>query len=191
MSVPSDLPTHNQIIQADQLKSQGYLDAIKDWTANQKMVLNKKKTKAMIVNFTDNYQFANRLKIDDEALEVVDHTKLLGVIISNDLKWEMNTEYLVKKANSRMELLRKVATFSKSMEDKKNIYILYIRSILEQSCIVWHSRLTQEDANDLERVQKAAIRIIIGKDFESYEDALLQVDLPPRHQKSTDCLSNP
>jgi predicted Zn-dependent protease len=87
LSVPSDLPTHNQIIQADQLKSQGYLDAIKDWTANQKMVLNKKKTKAMIVNFTENYQFATRLKIDDEALEVVDHTKLLGVIISNDFKW--------------------------------------------------------------------------------------------------------
>ena len=76
------------------------------------------------------------------------------------------------------------------MDDKKNIYILYIRSILEQSCIVWHIRLTQKDANDLERVQKAAVKIIIGKDFESYEDALLQVDLPPLYERRKElCLS--
>ena len=86
MSVPSDLSTHNQIIRADQLKSQGYIDAIKDWTVNQKMVLNKNKTKEMIINFTENYKFSTRHKIGDEALEVVDHSKLLGVIVSNNLK---------------------------------------------------------------------------------------------------------
>ena len=77
-----------------------------------------------------------------ENLEVVSQAKLLGVIITNDLKWESNTDYLVKKANSRMQLLRKVASFTKSKEDKKAIYVLYIRSILEQSSVVWHSSLT-------------------------------------------------
>ena len=47
------------------------------------------------------------------------------------MKWDKNTDYLVKKANARMELLRKVASFGTSVDEKKNIYILYTRSILE------------------------------------------------------------
>ena len=86
----------------------------------------------MLFNFTDNYKFTTRLELNRENFEVVTQAKLLGVMITNDLKWDKNTEYLVKKANSRMQLLRKVAEFASSIEDKKNIYVLYIRSILAQ-----------------------------------------------------------
>ena len=61
------------------------------------MKLNKKKTKVMIFNFSKKYKFTTSLQIDEETLEVVDQAKLLGVIITNDLKWDKNTEYLVKK----------------------------------------------------------------------------------------------
>ena len=57
--------------------------------------------------------------MNNEYLEVVNQAKHLGVIITNDLKWDSNTEYLVKKANSRMELLRKVAGLTTSIEEKK------------------------------------------------------------------------
>ena len=76
-----------------------------------------------------------------------------------------------------MELLRNVAEFTKSMEDKRDIYIPYIRSILEQSCVVWHSSLTEENVMDLERVQKAAIRLSLGEKYENYEDGLLRANL--------------
>ena len=65
-----------------------------------------------------------------------------------------------------MELLRKVAEFTKSVEDKKEIYVLYIRSILEQSSVVWHSSSTKENAEDLERVQKCAVKLILGEKYE-------------------------
>ena len=61
---------------------------------------------------------------------VVHQAKLLGVIISDDLKWDENTEYLVKKVYSRMELLRKVAEFTKSIDDKREIYILLLEVFL-------------------------------------------------------------
>ena len=127
------------------------------------MILNQKKTKIMIFNFTQNYQFVTRLTLNNENLEIVKSTKLLGVIISDNLKWDENTIYLVKKAYKRMQLLRKVSKFTVSKDERKHIYVLYIRSILEQSCVVWHSSLTQENSEDLERVQKAAVRIILGK----------------------------
>ena len=56
----------------------------------------------MIFNFTNNYKFTAALKVDDEEIEVVEQAKLLGVIITDDLKWDKNTEHLVKKANARL-----------------------------------------------------------------------------------------
>ena len=47
------------------------------------------------------------------------------------------------------------------MEHLKNVYILFVRSILEQSATVWHSSLTQENKEDLERVQKSAFKVIL------------------------------
>ena len=176
-SVSSEIPVHNQIIPAQHLKMQKYLKDIKDWTENQKMVLNKHKTKAMIFNFSKDHQFSTSLTIDDSKLDIVEEAKLLGVIITNDLKWSKNTEYLVKKANVRMELLRRVAEFTSSMDDLKIIYTMYIRSILEQSCVVWHSSLTQQDCDDLERVQKCALKIILGSKYKSYEEALKETNL--------------
>ena len=198
-SVPNDIADHNQIIPSDCLKSQDYLKNIQEWTERQKMILNQKKTKVMVFNFTDNHQFSSRLTLNNENIDIVKYAKLLGVIISDNLKWDDNTDYLVKRANSRLELLRKVASFGTSREEKKNIYILYIRSILEQSCVVWNNSLTAENCQDLERIQKTAVRIILGKQFENYEEALEKIDLQPLNVRRNElclkfakqCLKNP
>ena len=48
---------------------------------------------------------------------------------------------------------------------------------LKQSCVVWHSRLTNENSEDLERVQKAAVKIILGNQYNDYEESLIKADL--------------
>ena len=50
--VPSDIPSHNQIIPASNLETQKHLQKIEKWTKNQKMKLNAKKTKSIIFNFS-------------------------------------------------------------------------------------------------------------------------------------------
>ena len=108
---------------------------------------------------------------------MINSTKLLGTIITSDLRWEKNTENLVQKSNSRMEILRKIASFGASKEDMKNIYFLFVRSQLEQSAVVWHSSLTNENRADLERVQKTAVRIIMGNEYKGYRKSLLELDI--------------
>ena len=103
--------------------------------------------------------------------------ELLGTIISNDLKWDLNTANLVKRANARMELLRRVAGFGTPEEDLKTIYILFIRSILEQSATVWHSSLTEDNKNDLERIQKSAVKVILKESYKGYIQGLHKLDL--------------
>ena len=84
---------------------------------------------------------------------------------------------MIIKANSRMELLRRVANFGASLEDMKIIYILFVRSHLEQSATVWHSSLTEENSSDLERVQKSALKIMLGSKYIGYQQSLAKLGI--------------
>ena len=65
----------------------------------------------MIFNYTENFQFSTRMNINGQKIDTIEKTKLLGTIITNNLKWDENTREVIKKANMRMCLLRKVAQF--------------------------------------------------------------------------------
>jgi hypothetical protein len=104
--------------------------------------------------------------------EIVKEAKLLGTIITDNLSWNRNTHELVKKAFKRMQLLFKAAKFTNSKEDLKSINVTYIRSVIEQSAVVWHSSLSKKNIKDLERVQKAAVRVIMGKNYSTYKEGL-------------------
>ncbi|CAB4042371.1 Hypothetical predicted protein [Paramuricea clavata] len=77
---------------------QSDLDAIETWTKNNNMKLNGIKCKEMIISFLRNETVISRLCIDELSLELVDSFKVLGVTINNKLKWQDNTEAIVKKA---------------------------------------------------------------------------------------------
>jgi hypothetical protein len=64
-----------------------------------------------------------------------------------------------------------VATFGTAQDELKDVYVLFIRSLLEQSATVWYSSLTEENRNDLERIQKTAVKIILGDRYKNYEQA--------------------
>ena len=141
------------------------------------MKLNVEKSKVMVFNFTEQYQFATRLYLEDRLLDTIQQTKLLGTIIQSDLKWQENTDMLVKKAYQRMLLLHKLYSFNIADVDLVNIYVLYIRSLLEQNCQVWHYSITEEEKSDLERVQKVAVKIILQERYECYEQSLVELNL--------------
>ena len=89
-----------------------------------------------------------------------------------------------------MCLLRAVSNFNPPLEDLRNIYIQYIRSILEQSCVVWHSSMTQEDAENIERVHKNALNVISKSNYKDYENALEKLNLETLQERRENlCLS--
>ena len=52
-----------------------------------------------------------------------------------------------------------------------------MRSLLEESATVWHSSLTDENSDDLERVRKSAVKIILGGKYVGYEKSLVRLDM--------------
>ena len=96
----SDIVENGYFINPDNLKSQVYLDKIAEWTNEKQMMLNRKKSKVMQFNFTKDYQFSSRLTLENEVLETISETKLLGVMINDKLTWDSNTSFIVKRANA-------------------------------------------------------------------------------------------
>ena len=47
------------------------------------MIISEKKTKSMIFNFTNKYQFHARLQLKGHNVEVVDKMKILGTTLTN------------------------------------------------------------------------------------------------------------
>lgn len=176
-NVPSDIPTSNLFIDPKNLKSQEYLDKLSEWSENQKMVISQKKTKAILFNFTDNYQFGTRLKLKDENIEIVHKMKLLGTTINDKLSWDDNCSQLISAVNKRMQLIRTMKSFGATIRELVHLWILYCRNLLEKSYVLWHSLLTKENINNLERTQKTFTKLVLGNRYTTYEEALVKVNL--------------
>ena len=170
-TVPSDVGLDQLYLPPDKCDTQKNLDAISAWTDRNLMKVNESKTKYMIFTRAQ-ADFVTRLSMNNSMVEKMEEMKVVGVWLTSDMKWDKNTRELAKKAYSRMSILTKLKYVGVSIEDLLDVYVLFIRSIVEYCSVVWHSRLTIELTNVLERVQKICLRVILGANYVGYEAAL-------------------
>ena len=73
------------------------------------------------------------------------------------MSWERNCKEICMKAFARLLMISKLKYVGVNVDDLLDIYILFIRSVMEYCAVVFNSsRLTQEQSNKLERIQKSA-----------------------------------
>ena len=158
-----DERTEQTLIKAND-EFQGELDDLHKFISSKQMKIKEKKTELMKFNFSNNNDFPPEFKIKgfEENIKVSDETKLLGIIITNDLKWERNTDFICTKAYRKIWILRRLKQL-----DIDPLYILEvnlkeIRSILDLAVLAWHSGLTNKQSADIECVQRVAVRNILS-----------------------------
>ena len=172
------LPLEDNILQ-DQLNS------LNVFTKDKLLRIKEKKSNLMKFNFSRNYDFPPEFTIDgfDNELEVIKETKLLGVMLTDNLKWAANTEYITKKAYKNMWMLRRMKLLDVEPLVMLDVYLKEIRSLLELAVTAWHSGLTQKQSADIERVQRVALNIILSDKFGfsdiCYDQALVILELEP------------
>ena len=155
--IPNDMDINKKYIPEENLETAPHKKNY-SWTIDQKMKLNKNKTNNMVFNFTDKYQFNTQLTVDGEKIYTVNQTKLIGTTITNNLKWGKKNKRIDKESKHENVFTEKVSTFKPPMQDIRLIYIQYFRSMLEQSCVIWHSSLTMEQREDIERIKKIHVK---------------------------------
>ena len=87
---------------------------IKEYAAANDMKLNLRKTKFMLFNQCKSIDFMPALNIDGADIELVEEMKLLGVIITSDMKFSRNTEYIVERGYKRVWMLRRLKNLGAS-----------------------------------------------------------------------------
>ena len=100
------------------------------WCAGNNLVLNTTKTKELIVDFRKSKACIHTpIHINGAEVERVTNFKFLGVHISQDLSWSLNTSTLIKKAQQRLFFLRKLKKAGLSPQILRNFYRCTVESI--------------------------------------------------------------
>ena len=71
-----------------------------------------------------------------------------------------------------MIILHNLPSFDLPVSEMVEIYTLYIRSVVENCAVVWHSSLTRGEELEIERIQRCALRLILGETYVDYESSL-------------------
>ena len=84
---------------------------------------------------------------------------------------------MIIKANKRLWLIQRLKNLGAERTVLVDIFIKQIRSVLEFAAPVWQSSITQQEKDDIERVQKSFCRILLGNDYSTYDMALETLQL--------------
>ena len=159
------------------------LKELEEYATSNEMKINQNKTKLMLFNLCKKYDFQPEMNIDGVIIDIMKEMKLLGVMISDDLRWHANTAHITKKAYARLWLLRRLKKMGASRQTLVDVFLKQVRSVLEYASVVWNAGLTKEDVMKIERVQKSACSIILGAHYNSYEEALSILQLKPLSER--------
>ncbi|KAI4876407.1 hypothetical protein NFI96_004026 [Prochilodus magdalenae] len=154
-------PQGCRITGGDEAAYRKEVDSLVAWCTKNNLTLNTDKTKEMIVDMRKERRPHQPLFIRDLEVERVSSFKYLGVHISDDLTWTLNTTYVLKRAQQRLYFLRRLRKFGMSprilSNFRKNSCI--IESILTSCITVWYGSTTVKDRKRLQRVVKTATKI--------------------------------
>ena len=151
---------------------QWFIHDIESFSANNNMQLNKLKTKAMMFTRAKKWAFPLELTFDDGTnVETMSETTLLGVIVTNDLKWSKNTSFICLKARRKLWVIRRLMHLNLTQVELFDVYKKEVRSILVFAVPVWHSSITKKQSSQIETVQKLAFKLILGPAYSSYDSA--------------------
>ena len=127
------------------------IDSAVNWTIRNDMKINSEKSKEMIISFTQYINYRNyvpNIVIEGKPVKQVDHAKLLGFTLSNDLTW--------KKTSKRVYLMYQLKRAGISQCDLIRVYMSVVRPVLEYACPVLHTNLPKYLSDNIELFQKSS-----------------------------------
>ena len=115
------------------------------------------------------------LSHSDSKLESVNEEKDLGIIVSDDLKWEKHCSAAVTKSNRIPGMIKQNFT-DRSKEVIIPLYKSLARLHLEYCCQIWNPNYNK-NIDLVEGVQRQATKLITGMQNLSYDDRVKHLGL--------------
>ena len=128
---------------------------VTQWARKWLVNFNPNKTEAMLFRYFQEQGYPTLL-FDNVIVKFVSQHKHL----SENMKWKYHIDSILTSASRMIGIMRKLK-YVFSRRSLNQIYISYVRPVLEYSCIVWDG-CTVEQRESLEKLQNEAARIVTG-----------------------------
>ena len=129
------------------------LNNLAAWSAKWLLMFNATKCVVLKIKLSIEYMYT----LNGHVLENVSSQKDLGVLVSSNLKFSEHISNIVKKANSRIGLIKRC--FTDLYKDKtRTLYQAIVRPILEYASPAWAPYL-KKDIDLLESAQRRCLRL--------------------------------
>lgn len=166
LAVSSD---NNNIIE-DTLNND--LNLLSNWAEKWLVKFNPLKTEVMYCSLSKQIRNLPTLFFQDTQLGFTDNHKHLGVTFSNDGSWHTHIANISNSASKILGSMR-FLKFKLKRKTLNQMYVSYLRPILEYASIVWDN-CTLWEQNKLERIQYDAARIVTGLTRSTSTDNLVK-----------------
>jgi len=135
------------------------LSAISNWCNMNMMALNINKTKSMLIttsrkrqNLTENLD----ISLNGETLEAVNHEKLLGVIVDDNLTWRNQVSSVCGKLSRSISLLRRIKQYLDD-DTRRMYYMAYVQPHIDYCLTIWGQ---SSELHRVRKLQNLALRVI-------------------------------
>ena len=163
LAVQTTLEKNKPVKTVHPVKTQALLEHVTK-RANQKgMVVNDKKTTIMCVSAATSYEA--RARVTDRNGENISSNrsmKVLGCVLDSDCTMKGQAESVRKKLRSRTWGLAALKKNGFTDDELIRVYKSQMRPVAEYSSVAWHSLLTREQSENIERQQSQALKHIYG-----------------------------
>ena len=123
--------------------------------------------------------------VGDHKISSVSLVRDLGILIDSNLKFSAHIEQIVSKGYQRLNLIFR-AFCSRNLHFLRQMYITYIRPVLEYNTPIWNPSAVM-DLKRVENVQRSFSRRVPGLSHLSYFERLAALNLQTLEERRLIC----
>ena len=160
-------PADHEILQRD-------IDALNDWAKPNKMKFHPEKCKILSIN-NFNQSLLQELpfyyypyELDYTVLDYANEEKDLGMLMTSKLNFKTHQDYIINKATTQFNLLRRTCHFIGNTKKRRTLYLTLDRSLFDHYSHIW--RPVGPAIVQFEALQKRCIKWIFKESYKSYND---------------------
>ena len=155
--------TNKQQARIHAVESQLFFESVSRNAANIGMTVNDRKTQLLCLHSAIDRGVSSYIKIQGgEKIHSGDSLKQLGFYFHSKPDCERHVQELIKKVRMRSWIIRNLKKSGLDHQDLLRCYYTLVRPVLDYAVPVYHSQLTQDQSDRLEKLQRDILKTIFG-----------------------------
>ena len=174
----SSLSTRSKDLHTVEHLLQDSLTDVSDWCHKNKMKLNSKKSKSMVISTRQKHQLQPlilTLRIGSDLNEQVKFHRVLGVIVDEKLTWHFHIDSILKTVSRNLFLLSKLWHYA-SIDALKAFFYAHCLPHINYASTIW-CNTDDEHVKMINRMHKRAVKLMCRDSSLSTEQKYKELDI--------------